>query len=154
MSALERPHFWKCNDLQKCAVSSFPSYSITDTHFCRSFSSLLRLQCARLRRSHKVPIIQMMSHMFVAHELNAKQLSSYYSPESCTTCLTLKNLFGSSWTGEREGASWACGFHDSKAAVHRIINLSESTWEPGEKDNAPNLKTAIIHLGCIMVKTL
>lgn len=23
MSALERPHFWKCSDLQKCAVSSF-----------------------------------------------------------------------------------------------------------------------------------
>lgn len=31
MSALERPHFWKCGDLQKCAVSSFPSHAIADT---------------------------------------------------------------------------------------------------------------------------
>lgn len=53
--------------------------------FCRSSSSLLLpllLESAGHLCSHKVPIIQMMSHMSVADELNAKQFISRYSPES------------------------------------------------------------------------
>lgn len=51
--------------------------------FCRSSSSLLLLlESAGHLCSHKVPIIQMMSHMSVADKRNAKQFISRYSPES------------------------------------------------------------------------
>lgn len=137
MSALERPHFWKCNDLQKCAVSSFPSYSITDRHSRWSFSSLLLRHSAGLHCSRKVPIIQMMSHMFVADELNAKQFSSHYIPQSYTTVWPWKKPESESCCIWERGASWSFGSHG-------VINLSQPKWAPEEKDNTKRSKRVII----------
>lgn len=53
--------------------------------------------------SHKVPVIQMMSHMFVAHELNAKQLSSYYSPDPALPVWPWKiDLVAADWEGQEK----------------------------------------------------
>lgn len=141
MSALERPHFWKCSDLQKCAVSSFCLLRQRGYTPAEAFPAC---------RGHTGPGGWGRAHAgFAARELNAKQFG--WRQNRGPTCLTLKRTEETGAGAVSPASSPTCSESLIYLGVHVRLAKGVTQRDQGQKHGS----SLVLHQGkCFMAVSL